>query len=185
MQGEKQEAALWLNRREGTKNHPLHAHPREAMAVGWAALKAHWEGPVFGCMLGSRKWESVQLHVLQDVLHPGLSHSPPSPYSLSWAALGLKPSPAWGLTSSWRLPGSGQLPLTCEQAWPTDLQLEVELVFHGVGHIHVQKSCQAQLVPGVQGPAAEAMPVFAGKGTEGRRRRRAARTKAEGEGGAS
>lgn len=58
-------------------------------------------------------------------------------------------------------------PLTCEQARPADLQLEAELVFHGVAHVGVQESRQAQLVPGVQGPGAEAMPVFAGKGPRG------------------
>ena len=104
-------------------------------------------------------------------------HLLPSPSSPSLAALRLEPSPLWGLGSfSWVSLGSGQFPLTCKQTWPPDLQLEVELIFHGVGHGGVQERRQAQLVAGAQGPGAEAMPVFSGEGVERRRRRwRAAR----------
>lgn len=118
-------------------------------------------------MLGSRKQGSVKVHVLQIIFHLGQSASLPSFSSLSLAALGLSANPPPGPRSFRHLPGSLQLSLTCEQARPTDFQLEVELIFHGVGHVSVQESLQAQLVPGVQGPGAEAMPGFAGEGPRG------------------
>ena len=122
-------------------------------------------GSSLGHTLGSRKWGSTKLHVLL-----GGSASLPSPSSLSLAAFCWKPSPPPGFRSFWPRSRSGWPSLTCEQARPANLQLEVELVFHGVGHIGVQESCQAQLVPGVQGPGAEAMLVFAGEVAETRRR---------------
>lgn len=102
--------------------------------------------------------------MLQITFPLGQSASLPSFSSLSLAALGLSANPPPGPRSLRHLLGSLQLCLTCEQARPTDFQLEAEVVFHGVGHVSVQEGLQAQLVPRVQGPGAEAMPGFAGKG---------------------
>lgn len=86
----------------------------------------------------------MRLHELQIVFHLGRTASLPSRSSLSLAAFGPKPSPLWGLRSpSQPQSGSGQLCLTCEQAWPTNLQLKVELILHGVGHVGVEERRQA------------------------------------------
>lgn len=128
-----------------------------------------------------RKWGPIKLPVLQVVPHLGGPSSLPwgleslAASSLSLAAACLKPFPPRGLESSfWLL-----APLTCKQAWSTDLQLEVELIFHGVGHFSVQESCQAQLVPAIQGPIAKTMPVFTGKGAK---RKEKAETGSQGRG---
>lgn len=80
----------------------------------------------------------VRLRELQDVFHLDRTTSLPSSSSLSLAGFGLKLPLLWGLGSPFQSQSrSGQLCLTCEQARPTDLQLEVELILHGVGHVGI------------------------------------------------
>ena len=146
--------------------------PREA--IGGGAVDSletcPWERLILGHMLGSRKRGRRGMSFRLSSIWAGQPSLSPLPF----------PTPPWPRIFFPAPSGSSQLPLTCEQAGPTDLQLEVELVFHGVGHIGIQESRQAQFVPGVQGLGVEAMLVFAGKGAE-RRRRRPVRAEAGGQ----
>lgn len=82
------------------------------------------------------------------------------PLSISLEALDLKP---YLLQSSLSLWAWVAFSLTCEQTWPTDLQLKVEFIFHWVGHLCVQESGQTQSIPGVRGLGAKTVWVFSRK----------------------